>query len=109
MAQLSLPSAVGTYVTAVNGHDLDGIVGSFIPTGVIVDVGRHIEGHGAIRRWAETEVVGGRLDVLEEHPTAHGADLLVRFTPPGSASGFRAWYRFAVTEDGITQAGLTYA
>ncbi len=109
MAQLSLPSAVGAYVTAVNGQDLDGIVGSFPPTGLIVDVGRRIEGHGAIRRWADAEVVGGRLDVLEEHPTAHGTDLLVRFTPPGSTSGFRAWYRFTVTENGITQADLTYA
>lgn len=97
------------YVTAVNSQDLEGIVDSFLPDGLIVDVGRHINGADAIRHWADTEVVGGTLEVLEQHPTDVGIDLLIRFTPPGSGSGFRAWYRYTLVDDKIAQADLTYA
>lgn len=104
-----IPESVQNYVDAVNSSDLEGIVDAFLADGLIVDVGRHIEVHDAIRRWADAEVVGGTLDVLETHPTDHGVDLLVRFTPPGSDSGFRAWYRYAAEQGGIRRVDLTYA
>jgi hypothetical protein len=100
--------AVERYVTAVNSDDLDGIVGSFPPDGLIVDVGREIRGADAIRRWADNEVIGGRLEVLERHPRDGGIDLLVRFAP-GGTGGFRAWYRFDVDDGLISRADLTYA
>ena len=104
-----LPAPVEQYVTSVNSQDLEGIVNSFLPDGLIIDVGRHIKGSDAIRKWADDEVVGGKLDVLERHPTDAGIDLLVRFTPPGSNGGFRAWYRYTVKNDKIEKVDLTYA
>lgn len=100
--------AAQRYVDAVNAADLDALVAAFAPEAVVVDVSRRIRGHEAIRTWADREVIGGSLRVLESTPMDGGVDLLVHWAPEGSA-GFRAHYRFTIGGDVITGADLQYA
>ncbi|MEU7530505.1 nuclear transport factor 2 family protein [Saccharothrix sp. NPDC042600] len=103
-----LDPAARRYVDAVAAGDLDGLVDSFAPEAVIVDVGREIRGHDAIRHWADTEVIGGRLTVLESTARPGGVTMLVRFEP-GGTGGFRARYSFDVRDGVIVKADLQYA
>ncbi|MEO3745222.1 nuclear transport factor 2 family protein [Plantactinospora sp. B5E13] len=96
------------YVDAVNAGDLDALVAAFAPDGLVVDVNRRIEGRDAIRAWADAEVIGGTLRVLEVAAKPGGQDLLVHWAPGGSA-GWRAHYRFTMTATTITTADLQYA
>jgi len=73
-----------------------------------MEVSRSIRGHEAIRRWADNEVMGGRLQVLSVTPMPRGKDLLVHWAPGGSG-GWRAHYRFTMTDNAITLADLQYA
>lgn len=98
------------YFDAVASEDLDALGECFTPDAEIIDVGRHIRGVDAIRTWADNEVLGGRYSILER--TATGAQqvrMLVRFTPPGSSGGFRAYYTFDLAGGKITRADLQYA
>ena len=96
------------YVDAVNRNDLQALVDAFAPDGQVNDVSRPIKGRDAIRAWADREVMGGRLDVLTVTPIADGQDLLVHWAPAGS-DGWRAHYRFTMTDSHITLADLQYA
>ncbi|GAA3845210.1 hypothetical protein GCM10022243_09410 [Saccharothrix violaceirubra] len=107
-ASVPLDTAAQRYVDAVAARDLDGLVASFTPDAVIVDVGREIAGHDEIRRWADAEVIGGVLTVLENTPRAGGTTMVVAFAP-ASGGGFRADYSFDISGGLITRADLTYA
>ncbi|MDQ3788170.1 MAG: MBL fold metallo-hydrolase [Actinomycetota bacterium] len=100
---------VNAYVDAVDSGDLDALVAAFAGDAEVVDVGRRIQGRDAIRAWAENEVIGGTLTVLEvvENRPGHQR-LLVRFAP-GGTGGFEAYYAFTVNDTAITKAELTYA
>ncbi|TYB52968.1 nuclear transport factor 2 family protein [Nonomuraea sp. PA05] len=101
--------AAQAYVDAVNAGDLDALVASFAPGAEIVDVSRSIKGHDAIRRWADTEVIGGTLRVLSiAGRRADGQKLLVHWAPGGSG-GWRAHYDFTVGNGRIVKADLQYA
>jgi hypothetical protein len=103
-----LPAAQA-YVDAVARRDLDGLVRAFHADGRIVDVSRTIAGHDAIRTWADNEVIGGTLrviQVVEQRPD--GQKLLVHWAPAGS-DGWRAHYDFTVRDDRISVANLQYA
>lgn len=100
---------VQRYVDAVNAGDLDRLAAAFARDAEVVDVGRSIDGAAAIRSWAEAEVIGGRLTVIDCESSGSGADLLVRFAADGGDGGFEARYRFTVDGDLITRAELTYA
>lgn len=98
------------YVDAVNNGDLDALVRSFAPTGEVVDVSRTISGPDAIRRWADAEVIGGTLQVLDiVERRQDGQKLLVRWVPKGSPGGFNAHYDFTIADGRITKAALQYA
>jgi hypothetical protein len=101
--------AAQAYVDAVNARDLNALVVSFAPDAEIVDVGRSIEGHDAIREWAGNEVIGGTLRVLSiAERRADGQKLLVHWAPGGSG-GWRAHYDFTVGDGRIVKADLQYA
>ncbi len=53
-------------------------------------------------------MIGGRLEVLSATAMPGGQDPLVHWAPAGS-SGWRAHYRFTMTETAITLADLQYA
>lgn len=105
----AVPAPAQCYVDAVAAEQLEALVGCFRDDAVVIDVSRRIAGADAIRRWADREVIGGRLDVLERTPTAEGIRLLVRFSPPGSTGGFEAYYAFTVADGRIVELALSYA
>lgn len=72
------------------------------------DVGREFNGRDEIRDWADDEVIGGRLTVLENTPKPGGTTLLVRFAP-GGTGGFEANYEFDVRDGRIAELNPQYA
>lgn len=104
-----IPPAVQRYIDAVHSRQLDTLVGCFTPDAVIIDVNRRIEGAAQIRRWADQEVVGGRYEVLDSVREGDSQRFLVRFTPPGESTGFRANYTLRFRDDRIVLADLQYA
>jgi hypothetical protein len=100
---------VQTYVDAVNGADPRALVEAFADDGEVIDAGREIGGHEAIRQWARDEVIGGSLrifSILEQR--ADGQRLLVLWARSGSA-GRQAYYNFTVLDGKIRIAELQYA
>lgn len=95
------------YVDAVNREDLEGLVETFAPDAVVIDVSRRFAGREAIQGWAENEVIGGRLEVLEVRPYERGTRMNVRFRP-GGGEGFEACYTFDTRGTAITRADLQY-
>ncbi|MER6346530.1 nuclear transport factor 2 family protein [Streptomyces sp. NPDC001595] len=104
-----LDPAARRYLDAVAARDARAVAAAFTPDGLVVDVGREIRGGDAIRRWAEAEVVDGDYTLLDHTPHADGTTLLVRFRPGGTGDGFRAHYRFDITDGLISRATLEYA
>ncbi|GGU54092.1 nuclear transport factor 2 family protein [Streptomyces lavendofoliae] len=100
--------AAQAYVDAVAAEDLDALVAAFHPDAELTDVGRRFDGHDEIRRWADNEVIGGRLTVLKNTPKSNGTTLLVRFAP-GGTGGFEANYEFDVRDGRIEKLNLQYA
>jgi hypothetical protein len=83
---------------------------AFAEHGQVIDVGRLINGRDAIRDWAEREVIGGRYQLLEINALdKRRQTILLEFTPPDAAAGFRARYTFTYNEDYIVAADLQYA
>lgn len=107
-ASPSMAAPAQAYVDAVNAGDLEALARAFAPDGEVRDVSRPIRGRDAIRTWAGNEVIGGRLQVLSVTAMPGGQDLLVHWAPAGSA-GWRAHYRFTMTDSEITLADLQYA
>ena len=104
-----VPQPAKNYINGVNNNNLDSVEHSFASDGVVVDVTRRIEGRSAIRTWANNEVMGGSLRVIEIHQeTANRVRLLVQWAPRGS-NGWRAWYTFEYSNGFITLADLQYA
>jgi hypothetical protein len=103
-----VPAEAQCYFDAVKANDATVIAACFAEDGVVIDVGRRIEGRAAIQRWAENEVLGGAYEILEVMVQPEGAQILLRFAPSGS-SGFRARYTFAFENGKITSADLQYA
>ncbi|MFJ4688124.1 nuclear transport factor 2 family protein [Streptomyces sp. NPDC088789] len=109
-ALASLHPAVRGYVSAVDERDTEALVAVFASDAVVTDTGREFRGHDEIRAWADDEVIGGRLTVLEQTPGADGAArVLLRFDPDGPLLGFRATYTFDVRDDRIHRVSMAYA
>lgn len=103
------PQEARNYIDAININSLDNLVASFASNGTVVDVSRNITGSAAIRTWANKEVMGGSLRVLEINQQTNGyVRLLVHWAPRGS-SGWRAWYSFTYANGRFTIADLQYA
>ncbi|CAL9459350.1 hypothetical protein SUDANB95_02588 [Actinosynnema sp. ALI-1.44] len=104
----TLDPSARRYLDAVAARDADAVAAAFTPDAVVVDVGREIRGREAIRAWAENEVIGGAYTLLDHTRHDGGTTMLVRFQP-GGTGGFRANYRFDITDGRITKATLEYA
>jgi hypothetical protein len=102
------PAALA-YVDAVNAEDLDALVASFAADAVITDVSRQIAGQDAIRSWADREVIGGSLQVLDVVEDRPDGQLLLVHWAPGGSGGWRAHYDFTFSGGRLTAADLQYA
>ena len=104
-----LPVAVQCYINAVNAELLDPLMDCFGEDAKLVDVSRSIDGVDAIRTWADSEVIGGRLEILETvEQSEDSVKLLVTFAP-GGVGGFQAHYEFNYADELITGMDLQYA
>jgi hypothetical protein len=74
----SLPSAVASYLDAVNSFDLDGMVATFAPDAYVNDARREINGINAIRRWATKEMVGDHVTMEVREVVDHYGQTIVR-------------------------------
>jgi ketosteroid isomerase-like protein len=108
-AHARVAPAVRSYVDAVNVQSLDALVQAFTADAVITDVTRQIAGQDDIRSWADREVIGGSLQVLEVvEDRPDGQLLLVHWAPTGS-DGWRAHYDFTMSDGRLSAADLQYA
>lgn len=108
-AKAGVSPAVLAYVDAVNAEDLDALVQAFDADAVVIDVSRQIAGQDAIRSWADREVVGGWLEVLEVVEDRRDGQLLLVHWAPGGSGGWRAHDDFTVSDGRLTAADLQYA
>ncbi len=98
-----------SYVDAVNREDLDALVAAFSPDGEIIDISRRVRGADAIRRWADSEVIGGTLRVESVTPLSPDTQRLRVHWAPAGSGGWAADYTFSTLDDRITTADLQYA
>ena len=104
-----VPAAPQCYIDAVNTEDLETLTTCFTDDAIIIDVNRSIDGIEAIRTWADREVIGGTLEVLETvEQSGNSIKYLVIFAP-GAVGGFRAHYEFTYADGLITGMDLQYA
>ena len=74
----ALPPVVADYLAAVNAFNLDGMVATFAPDAYVNDARREISGIDAIRRWAETEMVGDHVTMDVREVVEHYGETIVR-------------------------------
>ena len=74
----AFPPVVADYLTAVNAHDLDSMVATFASDAYVNDARREINGAGAIRRWAEKEMVGDNVTMEVREVVDHYGETIVR-------------------------------
>ncbi|HEX6461756.1 MAG TPA: nuclear transport factor 2 family protein [Candidatus Saccharimonadales bacterium] len=105
----TIDPAAQAYFDAVNSRNLDAAVQAFATDAEVIDVSRSIKGEAAIRNWANNEVIGGTYKIISMTQYDAGQDILIEFTPPGASSGFRASYKFDISNGKIQRANLQYA
>ena len=113
-ANQDIPEPARCYFSAVAASDLTALTRCFRPDAVIIDVNRKIAGIGAIRAWAENEVIGGHYKILSiVSQTEERIKILITFVPPGfgdqSSRGFDAHYTFDFKQGKIIGMDLQYA
>ena len=64
--------------------------------------------HESVWEWADNEVIGGTLRVIESESRPNGVRLFVHWAPAGS-DGWRANYTFEIRNGRIMVADLQYA
>ena len=74
----ALPPVVADYLAAVNAFNLDGMVATFASDAYVNDARREISGIDAIRRWAETEMVGDHVTMDVREVVEHYGETIVR-------------------------------
>ena len=104
----NIPTAFHCYLNGVAAKDLDATVACFADDALVIDVGRRIEGKGAIRRWLGNEVMGLKYEVETETLKQDGAVVIVRISF-GSGGSFRARYDMDFKDARIIKMDLQYA
>lgn len=69
------------YINHAYNEDHASLMDGFANTAVIIDFDREIVGKGAIRKWVQDEVVGGRYYVVDSMHLPSGIWILVYFKP----------------------------
>ena len=74
----ALPPVIAEHIAAVNAGDLDALVATFADDAYVNDARREFSGSGAIRRWAEKEMVGDKVQIEVREVLDHYGDTIVR-------------------------------
>ena len=73
-----LTGPVADYLAAINAFDTDAAAATFAQDAYVNDARREINGVGAIRRWAEKEMVGDQVTMDVREVVDHYGDTIVR-------------------------------
>src|SRR5580692_8961578 len=78
MAEKQLDKVIEEHIAAVNAFDLDGMVATFAEDAFVNDARREFRGTGAIRAWAEREIVGDKVTMDVREVLDNYGDTIVR-------------------------------
>lgn len=100
---LKLPKPIADYVEANARLDIDGMLKPFRRDAVFIDNGKHFEGHAAIRRLFEEEVLPVKAIFLPETVREDDGDVVVEGPAHGDFPGspLRFTYRFTLVQGAI--------
>ncbi|WP_431921473.1 nuclear transport factor 2 family protein [Micromonospora wenchangensis] len=100
MNDITLPDAVGNFITATNTHDADALAAVFGDGATVRDDGRTWTGGTEIREWIQGHLIAPRIVLT---PTSFADDRLVASGDgdfPGGPLSFS--FVFGITDDQIT-------
>jgi ketosteroid isomerase-like protein len=100
---LNLAKPIADYIDANARLDLDGMMKPFSPDAVFIDNGKHFDGHDAIRRLFEEEVLPVKAIFMPETVREDGDDIMLEGPAHGDFPGspIRFTYRFTLVNDAI--------
>jgi hypothetical protein len=78
MHATELTGVVAAHIAGVNALDTDAIVATFAGDAYVNDARREFTGTDAIRRWAEKEMVGDKVQIEVREVLDHHGDTIVR-------------------------------
>jgi len=104
-----LPLPIQTYVSAMNRHDIDGVLRPFLKEATVLDEGQTYHGHVDIRKWMEETTrkyrVTGEVSGVTGTDAAHRVSILISGDFPGSP--IELAYSFALEGDLISRLEIT--
>lgn len=74
-----LPSAVVSFIDAINTADTDAFVAAFSDDGYVNDWGTQYEGHVGVRRWAGSDAIGADAHMTVLTSSVDGDTVTTRF------------------------------
>lgn len=100
---LNLAKPIADYIDANARLDLDEMMKPFSPDAVFIDNGKHFDGHDAIRRLFEEEVLPVKAIFTPETVREEGDDVVLEGPAHGDFPGspIRFTYRFTLANDAI--------
>ncbi len=78
MHATELTGVIAAHIAGVNALDTDAIMATFADDAYVNDARREFAGSGAIRRWAEKEMVGDKIQIEVREVLDHHGDTVVR-------------------------------
>jgi SnoaL-like domain len=104
-----LPLPIQTYVSAMNRHDIDGMLRPFLKEATVLDEGQTYHGHVDIRKWMEETTrkyrVTGEVSGVTGTDAARRVSILISGDFPGSP--IELAYSFALEGDLISRLEIT--
>ncbi|MHA6769627.1 nuclear transport factor 2 family protein [Sphingobium ummariense] len=100
---MDLPKPIADYVEANARLDIDGMLQPFQRDAVFIDNGKHFEGHAAIRKLFEEEVIPVKAIFMPDTVREEGDDIVVEGPAHGDFPGspLRFTYRFTLADGAI--------
>jgi hypothetical protein len=78
MHATELTGVIADHIAGVNALDTDAIMATFADDAYVNDARREFSGADAIRRWAEKEMVGDKVQIEVREVLDHHGDTIVR-------------------------------
>ena len=105
----ALPKPIAAYVEANAQLDVDGMLKPFAADAVLVDNGKRLEGHAALRTLFEGEVIAVNAIFTPDAGRREGGQVVVEGPAHGDFKGspIRFTYRFTLDHDAITRLEIT--
>ncbi|PKZ65134.1 polyketide cyclase [Gordonia terrae] len=97
------PASVRRLLDAVNDGDTEAFLESFPAGGRVDDWGRIFDGHNAIRRWSDAELIGKKATLTPTAALRNGEVVTVIATVGGQGYNGPSTFTFTLRGDRVTQ------